>query len=411
MATLNDYFRTEAHDFLRTLERSLTRAPAPDATELHRAVRGLRGTAQMAREQRVFEVVSALEAVTRSLAGGALAWSDQLAAHARETIADLRALLDVTEDDEQLDARVAAATERWHDGGSIPAPAAVRTPVAGDDDRRAFREFAAREAAGISDAIDRGLRDLQADPMDREPLRTILRRQRALLGSARLDEVPVVAEILRALEDLTRVIAKLDVGVKKEWLDIYRVARDALQTTIAPLLHDKQPEPSHAVSRLRHMREELLERYGANEDAAPAHEVLGPTTAAQAAPPPPAVQQPPIAPFISRSAAHPVSPAVPERVEPPADVEHDSVLELGEESIVAVEDDVVALDVQEEIEDSADFVEDVIEIDSLSYTREDALDRALELYDALARAVADDPRAHDIVEELFDLIRIARSER
>src|SRR5690606_28595747 len=143
MATLNDYFRTEARDFLNALERSLSRAPAPDAAELHRAVRGLRGTAQMAREQRVFEVVAAFEMVTRSLAGGALAWSDHVASRARETIADLRALLDPAEDDEQLDARVANATARWREGHAAPAPS--RTVVAEEDERRAFREFTARE--------------------------------------------------------------------------------------------------------------------------------------------------------------------------------------------------------------------------------------------------------------------------
>src|SRR5690606_13460921 len=97
--------------------------------------------------------------------------------------------------------------------------------------------------------LDRGIQDLHVDPMDRAPLMSILRRQRALLGSARLEEIPVIADILRAVEDLTRVIVKLDVGVKQEWLDIYRVARDALQTTIAPLLRDELPQSSNSVSR------------------------------------------------------------------------------------------------------------------------------------------------------------------
>src|SRR5690606_12440694 len=113
MATLNDYYRSEARDFLVSLDRSLQRAPGPDASELHRAVRGLRGTAQMAREQRVFDVISAFESVTRSIADGALAWSDTIAASARDTIADLRALLDATEDEEALDARVGEAAARW----------------------------------------------------------------------------------------------------------------------------------------------------------------------------------------------------------------------------------------------------------------------------------------------------------
>src|SRR5690606_18277832 len=139
------------------------------------------------------------------------------------TIDDLRVLLDGVEHEDVLDERVSEAARRWKDPRSAaPAPA----PEPADDSTREFREFAAREAAGIADVLDRGIQDLQDDPMDREPLKAILRRQRALLGAARLDEIPVIAEILRAVEDLTRIIAKLDIGVKREWLDIYRVARD-----------------------------------------------------------------------------------------------------------------------------------------------------------------------------------------
>ena len=308
MATLSEYFRTEARDFLTTLERSLQRAPGPDAAELHRAVRGLRGTAQMAREQRIFDVVSAFESVTRAIADGALAWSDNVAARARDTIADLRALLDPTEDDEQLDARVHEAAARWREADPAPAPASAAPLV--DGGTADFREFAAREAAGIADTLDHGIQDLQADPMNREPLTAILRRQRALLGSARLDEIPVLADILRAVEDLTRVIVKLDVGAKKEWLDIYRVARDALQTTIAPLLRDELPEGSHSISRLRHMREELLERYGsAVEQPPPPEDSLAPPTVSH-----------PAAPFLS--SASPVSAARPHDAVPAARPHH-----------------------------------------------------------------------------------------
>ena len=305
MATLNEYFRSEARDFLTSLERSLQRTPGPDAAELHRAVRGLRGTAQMAREQRVFEVITAFEAVTRSIADGALAWSDSVALRARDTIADLRALLDPTEDDEALDARVNGATARWRDadpdGGT---PAAAPTADAGTRD---FREFAAREAADIADALDQGIQDLQADAMNRAPLTTILRRQRALLGSARLDEIPVISDILHAVEDLTRVIVKLDVGVKQEWLDIYRVARDALQTTIAPLLRDELPQASNSVSRLRHMRAELLERYGSTDESA--RPPMDPFAAKPAAPAAPFMAPARSGPPRASGTPQPVSPA------------------------------------------------------------------------------------------------------
>jgi chemotaxis protein histidine kinase CheA len=377
MPTLNDYFREEARELLAAAERSLDSLPAPDATQLHRAVRGLRGTAQMAREQRVYEVVTSFEAVTRSLADGALTWPDRLASRARDTIADLRVLLEGTEDDEQRDARARGAAARWEDAAT-PSDAAVRagtaSAAAADKD---FHEYAAREAASIADALDQGIQQLQSNPMDREALRGILRRQRALLGAARLTEIPVVAEILRAVEDLTRVIAKLDVGVKQEWLDIYRVARDALQTTIAPLLRAETPEPSHAVSRLRHMRAELIERYGAESSEQSTGAGFDVDADSDATP--------------SDDAA---------------------ILDLGAADIVATHDDVLELGTDAVVHDAspgdaAAADGDVIVIDELAYSPEAALRRALELRDVIARGAAGDSDALAAIDELFDLIRIA----
>jgi chemotaxis protein histidine kinase CheA len=402
----------------------------------------------MAREQRIFDVVSAFETVTRSLAGGGLAWSDQFAARARDTIADLRILLDRTEEDEQLDARVNDAAARWSNTDSASAPGMPAVSL--DIGTRELREFAAREAAGIADALDNGIRDLQADPMNREPLRTILRRQRALLGSARLDEIPVIAEILRAVEELTRVIAKLDVGVKQEWLDIYRVARDALQSTIAPLLRAEVPEPSKAVSRLRHMRAELLERYGTGDDDAGSadHAFAEPTLSHIEAPRTPLFAQDsagataPGGVAAAPAGAMPSAPAAPAGATPAAPAEFgsastvpvasevahdarvpedDAVLDLSAADEVASDDDAVLdLSPADEATSDDDAVLDlspadevasgdasVLEIGALGYTREDALKRALELCESISHAVAHDPRARDALDELFDLIRIA----
>jgi chemotaxis protein histidine kinase CheA len=421
MPTLNEYFRAEAREFLTALERSMSRAPAPDAAEMHRAARGLRGTAQMAREDRVFRAISAFETVTRSLAAGALTWSDDVRTRARETVADLRALLDEDHaDHEQLDARADTIAARWHAGAAQQHAAAP----AGGGDERAFREFAGREVAGIFEQLDEAIQVLQSDPMDREPLRTVLRRQRVLLGSARLEELPVVAEILRAIEDLTRVIARLDIGVKKEWLDIYRVARDGLQGTIAALVRGENPEPSHSLSRLRHMRQELMDRYGKADQAAPAHDPLEGVQTQTGLTPPPAPAAADAVPGLYEAAAS--DDAVLELYEPAVDheavlelsepaVEHDAILELHESTVI--EDDAIL----ELGEDSAIDETALLELDAsaivsepapaaadaraIPRSREDALRRALELRDVIARAAAHDPHASAAVDELFELLR------
>jgi chemotaxis protein histidine kinase CheA len=263
MTTLSQYFEAEAHDSLSQLQHELQES-VPDIERMHRAARTLRGTAQLAREQDIASAAAALEAGLRAAARGS-GWSDDLARRVRDTVDDLQALIGRDEDGDAAGEHVRRAKERWNDGGQ--AAAAASYSAASASGLTEFRQFVAREADAVAGALDVALKELAAAPMDREPLKHVLRRQAALLGSARLDEVPVVAEILRALEDLTRVVAKLDVGVKQEWLDIYRIARDGLRSAVDQLARDADPAPSNAVSRLRHIRHELIERYGSGENA------------------------------------------------------------------------------------------------------------------------------------------------
>jgi chemotaxis protein histidine kinase CheA len=455
MATLSEYFENEARDYLAKLERDLERS-RPDAAGLQRVARALRGSAQMAREERVFRAAGVLEAAARAVLEERIGWSDELAARARATVADLRVLVDRRQSAAALDAVADGAVARWRDAGiSLPVAATERMPDTRASASREFRAFTAREVTAIAEALDRGVQQLAAAPMDREPLKMILRRQRVLLGATRLEEIPVVAEILRAVDDLTRVIAKLDVGVKREWLDIYRIAREALRATIQPLQQDEEPRPSHALSRLRHMREELLERYGAGEAVSAAHESAGFTqaTTLERAPDTPesheAIAMPVSQPQLGHGAAAPGDQdpellLVDEAVLELEDVVDDGALELagvgGAATLVLeevadepvleldrIEDEPLLelIDVADEPlleldegsvvarvdEAAAGLVGDVateaaVPIETLLYERDAALRRALELRDLVALS-AIDPVTHEAIDELFDLIGIA----
>lgn len=380
MATLGEFFEAEAREFLAQLERALEQRPNADAAALHSAVRGLRGTAQMAREDRVYRAVAAFESVTRGLAQDALQWSTDVAERARHTLDDLRALVERAGDEDHLNARAAAAEQRW----SAPGAARTDSAPAGHSALREFREFAAGEVAGIIEALETGVQQMSESPRDRDPLRMVLRRQRALLGSARLDEIPVVAEILRAIEDLTRVIAKLDVGVKQEWLDIYRVARDGLRAAVVPLEQNEDPEPTRELSRLRHMREELMERYGAGEAVSAAHDEG-------------LVQAAPVAEAPAPDPLHTTElDDLPELLLTDPVEEGD-----GEDDFDLV---AAAASAVQRAGDGAG----IVSIDTLLYTPDAALRRAHELRHIIASAVAQDPQAREAVDELFDLIRIAQ---
>jgi chemotaxis protein histidine kinase CheA len=413
MPTLSEYFETEARDMLAKLERGLRHAPVPDAGELHRAARAVRGAAQMAREDRVFRAAGALEVALRSIVAQQIAWSADVAARVRATLDDIYTLLSERPEggdaEAEADALTDAVAARWREAGvQLPPHVAsgVEEGVApAPQASRQFREFAAREVAGIADTLDAGVQELAAAPMDREPLRTILRRQRALLGAARLDEIPVVAEILRAVEDLTRIIAKLDIGVKREWLDIYRVAREGLRSAVGPLERNEDPHPTHALSRLRHMREELLERYGAGEAVSAAHDSKGlvQATAVDTAPEPPVLHD--------ETMSAPPAPAQPAA---------ESSAANDDAELILLDDAVVEAAGAQETAPAAQAASaapgpaataaagaDAVSVDQLLYDREGALRRAIELHAAIAAAAGNDPDARAAVDELFDLLRIA----
>ena len=370
MATLREFFITEAADYLKQITDAVQNLDAGtgDTRELHNHSRGLRGSAQMAREDRVYRAALSLEAASRSVAGGIVSWTEDISSRIRRTLEDIEALVKGDEAEEDAEGRVKRSLERWQDMVEVPAEnAPTSTPPASEASRQ-FQQFAAHEVAGIVNEMEAGLVTLASDPRNRDPLKAILRRQRALLGAARLDEIAVVAEALRATEDMTRVIAKLNVPVKDEWLSVFRSARDVLKAAIEPLRRGETPGSTPALSKLRTQRQELLDRYGEGDAVAI---IGGPSqTAAPATPPAPATEAR-VSP-ISRSFATPPA-AAPTPDAPKA---------------------------------AAPADDGIVPIETLVYNGPRALRRALELQPAFERIAGSDPDAREQVKELFDLIRL-----
>jgi len=327
--------------------------------------RGLRGVAQMAREEDFYTASLALEGAARRVAEGALTWTDEMLERARSTVDDLQTLAEGQLDDADARRRADEAAERWRDVG---APKGADAAEGADPDAE-FRAFAAREVAGIADTLDEGVARLKENPEDQEALTAILRRQRALLGSARLEDIPAVAEALRAVEDLTRVIAKLGVSVKHEWFDVFRAARVVLIEARDALQRGEEPTGNNSLARLRHMRSELLERYGEGEAVSTAAPASAGLVQAQAVsePPPPA----------DFSGAAPFEPPAP----------HSDPLTTPEE-------------------DRMNEADEVVDITELCYSGQAALRAALELRADLEEVAGENPDARETVEEVFDLIRL-----
>src|SRR5262245_35660356 len=115
MATLRDYFITEANELLALIDTSLNRldASSGDPDELARLAKGLRGSAHLARETRVYRAGLGLEAAARAISAGKISWNTDVSSRARRTVEDLYAMVLGGESDEQSDARVRRVLDRW----------------------------------------------------------------------------------------------------------------------------------------------------------------------------------------------------------------------------------------------------------------------------------------------------------
>jgi chemotaxis protein histidine kinase CheA len=390
MATLRDFFITEAADYLARLSVSVQDldSGSGDAKELHRHSRALRGSAQMAREDRVYRAALGLEAAARAIASGVASWSEDISTRIRRTLEDLDALVKGGEQDDDAEGRLKRVVERWQDMDvEMPADSTPAAAPASEASRQ-FQLFAAHEVAGVVNELEAGLVTLASDARNRDPLKAILRRQRALLGAARLDEIAVVAEALRATEDMTRVIAKLNVPVKEEWLAVFRSARDVLKAAIDPLRRGENPQPTPALSRLRTLRQELLDRYGEGEAVA----VTGgptPAAAASAAAHAEAAAAQLAATQAARSAPAVVTPITAAPTPAPAPVAPATVAAPAPAPAAAPADE-----------------NGIVPIETLLFTGARALKRALELQPDMERLAGENAQAREQVRELFDLIRL-----
>jgi len=271
MPSLREFFITEANDILARLNALVQRLDdgSSEVAELQRDVRALRGSAQMAREDRTYRTTVGLEAAIRALVTGALRWNEEVSARMRRSLEDIASLADRSESDDEADDRVRRSLDRWREMGvPLPEDQTAATVPPSSEASVQFLQFAAHEIAGIVTEMDVSLEMLASDPRNRDPLKSILRRERALLGAARLDEIAVVAEALRATDDMTRLIVKLNAPVKEEWLSVFRSARDVLKSSLESLQRNELPGPTPALSKLRVLRQELIERHG-DVDAAP----------------------------------------------------------------------------------------------------------------------------------------------
>lgn len=176
---LSEYFVSEAGEYLDQLDALLAAGGAPEPPRLFRLARGVRGSAQLAEARAIAEVAARLEDAARRLGDGRLAWSDALRERLLRSVTDLRTLVRAVPtwgaEDER---RAHEAAARWE-----APPAEPRTPP---DDRAAAEArlfpFLRIELLAVRMELERALAELEAEPEEAEPLRRVLKRMRAVRG-------------------------------------------------------------------------------------------------------------------------------------------------------------------------------------------------------------------------------------
>lgn len=435
MSGVREFFVSEANECLDELERRLTGSQTiAETEELLRHARRLRGSAQMAREEETATVARTLETGLRDAVDRTAPWNDTTTRTVRETIADLRKLVEATEPDDARKSRIARALERWRQPNR---PEDQHTAAALHVNERPGAEFfayAAGEVSAILAALERALPTLSRAPRGRDPLKSILRRQRALLGAAQLESLPDVAETLRAIDQVCRLIARHDVAVTDTWLDFFRAARDVLADAAGSLMGGPASARAPSMPRLRDLRTRLLARVGEAEP------VPSPPAAVVATPPPAETgdffrTEARILLMRTERVARDLETAAPDRQTTlrrelgatlAALRDTAKTFSFGEAARLAETargradagegTEILALlpALQDAIETTGTVdtavVDDspIVPVEELLYQGESALRRAREVVATLEHLIADDPAAREAVDELTDLLDLIR---
>ncbi|HWA56506.1 MAG TPA: hypothetical protein VG692_04585, partial [Gemmatimonadales bacterium] len=207
---IDDFFVLEASEYLDRLAVLAGSTTAPNADELVRFTRALRGSALMANQQPIARAAGALEHLVRGFRDGKRSWDHDLTALCREAVDMLRTLVERarnwTPDDTARAERLALQLEAAA-GPDRRTSGAV--PLLSDTGVRAFL---ARESAALGSVLDQGARSLSAGSVSLDTLQAIQRRMQPLRGLAALSDFPPLPDLLDGIERALVGVSRLEIG-------------------------------------------------------------------------------------------------------------------------------------------------------------------------------------------------------
>jgi HPt (histidine-containing phosphotransfer) domain-containing protein len=202
---MSDFFALEAGEYLERLDALLGKGDSPNADELVRLARALRGSALMANQHAIARAAAGLEALARAVREGRGGWDPQTKQLAVRGVDDLKIFVRRAPNWTDADTAKAEALSQELEQLAGRPSAQIRAAEAIGLDAGA-RAFVAREGAAIASALDRAAQALRANPLAHDPLQHVLRAIQPLRGLAAVNDLPPLPDLLDGIE---RAIAEL----------------------------------------------------------------------------------------------------------------------------------------------------------------------------------------------------------
>src|SRR6184192_4070936 len=247
---MSDFFALEAGEYLERLDGLLAASDSPNADEVVRLARALRGSALMANHHAIARTAAALEALARAVREGRRAWDAQTKQLAVRGVDDLKIFVRRAPAWSDADTAKAEALAQELEQLAGRPSAQVRAAEAMGLDAGA-RAFVAREGAAIASALDRAAQALRANPLAHDPLQHVLRALQGLRGLAALSDLPPLPDLLDGIERTIAELSRSGLEPPAHIAELFQTATTAIARSAREVAERGRPDPDAAEFRDR----------------------------------------------------------------------------------------------------------------------------------------------------------------
>src|SRR5437764_1907517 len=239
---MSDFFALEAGEYLERLDGLLAASDSPNADELVRLARALRGSALMANHHAIARTAAALEALARAVREGRRAWDAQTKQLAVRGVDDLKIFVRRAPAWSDADTAKAEALSQELEQLAGRPSAQVRAAEAMGLDAGA-RAFVAREGAAIASALDRAAQALRANPLAHDPLQHVLRALQPLRGLAAVNDLPPLPDLLEGIERAIAELSRAGIDPPAHVSELFQAGATAIARAAREVAERGRPDP------------------------------------------------------------------------------------------------------------------------------------------------------------------------